>query len=272
ENLRTLAKKQKEIDDLRAKLERNEKETEQQKLDALQARGKFTRLENDKPRGEIMFLNGNGQTPFINLGSADNVKPGLRFTVHGIDANGKANLDAKATLEVIEVVKPHMSQGRLVAVVNQQSDPVIVGDKLFNPAWDPERKTHVAITGVVDLSGQKRDAVQEFIQELKKHNVEVDAYFDLREAEVKGEITRKTDFLILGDTLEDTNLRITRDKDRLAAANKKMKEMQDSATRNGVRSIQLRDFLSVTGNAPPPAETPNYNFRSSGAASGRKGP
>jgi hypothetical protein len=192
--------------------------------------------------------------------------------VHGIDANGKANLDAKATLEVIEVIKPHMSQGRLIAVVNQQSDPVIVGDKLFNPVWDPERKTHVAISGLIDLSGKKGDGLQEFIQELKKHGVEVDAYFDVREGEIKGEITRKTDFLILGDSLEDSNLRIVRDRDRLNAANKKIKEMQDTAVRNGVRPIQLRDFLSVTGHAPAAAETPNYNFRSGGTGSERKVP
>ena len=149
---------------------------------------------------------------------------------------------------------------------------MIVGDKLFNPVWDPERKTHVAISGLVDLSGKKGDGLQEFIQELKKHGVEVDAYFDVREGEIKGEITRKTDFLILCGTLEDSTLRITRDKDRLAAANKKMKEMADTAVRNGVRPIQLPDFLTVTGHAPAAAETPNYNFRSGGAGSDRKGP
>jgi hypothetical protein len=271
-NAKLVARKDKTISDLTAKLNRKDQEEETRKLETMQANAKFTRLDNDKPRGEIMFVNGSGQTPFINLGSADNVKPGLRFTVHGIDANGKANLEAKATLEVIEVIKPHMSQGRLVAIVNPSGDPVIVGDKLFNPVWDPERKTHVAISGLVDLSGEKHDRIQEFMQELKKHGVEVDAYLDLREGDIKGEITRKTDFLILGDYVEDSNLRITRDKDRLAAVNKKMKEMQDTAIRNGVRPIKLNDFLTVTGHAPAAADTPNYNFRSSGAAPQRKGP
>jgi hypothetical protein len=254
-----LIKKDKDIKILKDDLLRKEQEATQEQLAKGQAEAKFVRLENDKPRGEISLITGTGQTPFINLGSADKVRTGLRFTVHGVDNNGKAKLEAKATLEIIDILKDHLSQARLIKVVDPGADPVVPGDKLFNPAWDPNRKKHVAIAGVVDLSGTHKDGLADFIRELKRQDIEVDAYLDLKEGTAKGEITRTTDYLILADQPEDSNLHLS--KDKLTQLAQETDKMTKAAARNAVPLISLREFLSVTGYpAPKPGDTTNYNI------------
>src|SRR5439155_24153343 len=123
-NAAEVIKKDKEIKDLKGDVVRKEEEAKNQQLATNQAEAKFVRLENDKPRGEIALITGTGETPFINIGSADKVRTGLRFTVHGVDNNGKPKLEAKATLEIIDIVKDHQSQGRLINVVSPGADPV----------------------------------------------------------------------------------------------------------------------------------------------------
>jgi hypothetical protein len=258
-NVAEVAKLNKEIKTLKDDLLRKEEETKNAQYASNLAEAKFVRLENDKPRGEISLITGTGQTPFINLGSADKVRSGLRFTVHGVDNNGKPKLEAKATLEIIDIVKDHLSQARLIKVVDPGADPVLPGDKLFNPAWDPNRKKHVAIAGVVDLSGAHKDGLAEFIRELKRQDIEVDAYLDLKEGTIKGEITRTTDFLILAEQPEDSSLHLS--KDRLAQIAKETDTMTKTAARNAVPLITLREFMSVTGYpATKAGDTNNYNI------------
>jgi hypothetical protein len=255
-----ISKKDKEIKELKQQIAKLEEAAQDQKIASSQSAGTFTRLETDKPRGEIVVIKGDGMSPFINLGSADHVRTGLRFTVHGKDQNGRANLEAKATLEVIEIISDHQSRARLIKVVDAKNDPVLVGDQLFNPAWDPNRKKHVALAGVIDLSGNQRDGLLEFIRDLSRQNLEVDAYLDLKDGEVKGEITRQTDFLILGDLVQDSKLHLP--KDKVTDMDKKISAMQDTAVRNGVKVVNLRDFLSMTASAPPsaPSEKDKYKF------------
>ncbi len=258
-NVAVVAKKDKEIKNLKDDVLRKEEEASAARLVTNQAEAKFVRLENDRPRGEVSLITGTGQTPFINLGSADKVRTGLRFTVHGVDNNGKPKLEAKATLEIIDIVKDHLSQARLIKVVDPGADPVLTGDKLFNPAWDPNRKKHVAIAGVVDLSGAHKDGLAEFIRELKRQDIEVDAYLDLKEGTPKGEITRNTDFLILGEQPEDSSLHLS--KDKMAQIARETDTMTKTAARDAVPLISLREFLAVTGYPQAKSgDTTNYNI------------
>jgi hypothetical protein len=256
-NQLALVQKDKEIKGLKDEILRLKEEASQKQLQTSQEKATFVRLETDRPRGEITLINGLGQTPFINLGFADKVRTGLRFTVHGVDNNGKAKLEAKATLEIIDILKDHQSQTRLIKVLDPGADPVLVGDKLFNPAWDPNRKKHVAIAGIVDLSGAHKDGLAEFIRELKRQDVEVDAYLDLKEGTTKGEITRNTDYLILGEQPEESSLHFS--KDKIAQLNQETDKMTKAATHNGVPLISLREFMAVTGY--PAASTGDDNLR-----------
>ena len=135
--------------------------------------------------------------------------------------------------------------------------------KLLNPAWDPNQKRHVAIAGIVDLSGDvRRDrpaeanrAIEEFVRTLENQNMVVDAWLDVVDNSIKGKgISRNTDYLVLG-YLPETKAGAVREEDpntkQRDDVNKLATKMQDEATKLGVPIIRLRDFLAMTGFRPP---------------------
>jgi hypothetical protein len=227
---------------------------------------KFDIVEKDQPKGRIVSIDRSGSMPYIDLGSADNVKPQLTFTVYGVGPDGRALRQAKATVEVINVVSDHRSQARVTSVKDPNRDPLVPGDLLFNPAWSPSMQQHVAIIGVIDINGDLRGApaetqmraLNEFKRSLESQGMVVDAYLDLKDLKMKGEMGRQTDFLILGDTPEQ-RLGDTKENDPKAERAVKMgalmTDMQKKAVANAVTVINVRKFLAVTGHKSRGADT-----------------
>jgi hypothetical protein len=222
--------------------------------------------------GKVVAFNGNGSLPFINLGSADGVKPELTFTVCSVDVDGRPVLnnvmgaddkpvlgpgnkplkEGKATIEVVNVLEPHFSQARITwwRDGSGRNDPVLKGDVLLNPGWAPNEPTHVAITGFIDLSGLAHDDLQDLRRRIERQNIVIDAWLDVSDMTIKGKgITRETNLLILGaDRDPRGGNRPGREDDANA---KKLGELQvqmvDEAVRKGVRIITLRDYLALSG-------------------------
>jgi hypothetical protein len=196
-----------------------------------------------------------GDTVYINLGSADRVTEQLTFAIHGLSPTDHKPLPAaKGTLEVISVVGPHLSQARITSVKDRFRDPILKGDILFNPTWNPTLRKHVAITGLVDLTAEGRGSVaeysrnlEEFMRKLEQHSVLVDAYLDPKDMTMKGKgISVATDYLILGDGQEYLADRGA-GADLLKNVAPKITEMQDLAKRNGVQVMPIRKYLETIG-------------------------
>jgi len=259
-------------------------------------------LDTDQPKGHVSQIDRTGATPFIDLGSEDRVYEQLTFSVYGVgpdgrpiaydllDKSGKVVLgsdgkplkEGKATVEVVSVIGPHQSQVRVTSLRDGKSDPIVKGDLLYNPVWDPNVRQHVVIAGLVDLTGNGRDEGAEFRRLLERQGVVIDAYQDLREGTVlcqgrnvppdaiEGKVIkpdgtvwytlkkeapftgvqRTTDYLILG---EGPELQFGGGKEedpkgqRLAAIRLQMDNMQDTANKNGVAVVPARRFLMKTG-------------------------
>jgi hypothetical protein len=219
-------------------------------------------IDFDQPKGKVSAISTTGEV-FINLGAADGIKPQLTFSVYtmgsngkpiqfdavGIDGkplfdtNGKMIKEGKATLEVVRTVGPNQSLARLTSVRDAGHDPVIKGDVIFNPAWDPNKRPRVALAGLADLSGDGSDNTVEFLRWLGRQNMDIDAYMDPRTLEIKGRgMSRETDYLIIGDAPEGG-----RKGDKAAAVVERIHEMEDRARSNAVPLISLRKFLVLTG-------------------------
>jgi hypothetical protein len=202
---------------------------------------------------KIASINPGGDMPYINLGSADNLKRQATFSIYGKGIDGKPLRDPKGKLEVIRITGPHMAQCRITELRDERRDPVLPGDFIYNPAWNPNLKQHVAIVGTIDLTGDKRDGTQEFIRTLQAQGIEVDAYMDMKTKKLMkpggdgpGEITLRTDLLIVGDNPE-FNPNIIKPKDPKEAKKDPMQEVQDEAERKGVRVMSLHTFLEMSG-------------------------
>src|SRR5262249_43792893 len=102
----------------------------------------------DQPKGKILTLDRDGKTAYLNIGSADYVKPGLTFSIFGV-GQYKANAERKASVEVLSVTGEHMCMARVTEIKSATRDPILTGDLLYNPAWTPGLREHVAIAGLI---------------------------------------------------------------------------------------------------------------------------
>jgi hypothetical protein len=259
----------------------NQLKTRVARSEAQVAQGTTTSLsDSDQPKGRIDSIAPNGSSVFINLGSADNVKPQLTFSVYGVGSDnrpisfpvtdrdgkpkvgsdGKPEREGKATIEVTNVLGEHVSQAQVTRVRDPNRDPITRGDLLFNPAWSPNQRQHVAVAGLIDLTGEGRDNTQEFLRNLERQGIIIDAYLDLRDLTVKGKgIDRQTDFLILGVAPEAKapGIRGAADEDPKVKRNteiiNEMTKMQEQAVANGVRVMSLKNFAAMSGYRLPKA-------------------
>ncbi|HWG45408.1 MAG TPA: hypothetical protein VN688_21780 [Gemmataceae bacterium] len=189
---------------------------------------------------KIVKMDTRGTNPYINLGSADKVKPQLTFSIHGVGLDGRPIPQPKGTLEVVNVVSEHLSRTRITSVKDANRDPILEGDVLYNPSWNPTIKKHVALAGLMDLTGDGRDSIAEFIRSLERQNIVVDAWLDPKDGSVKGKgITLQTDYLILGDTREKA--------DNIQNIRTGRANMEEKAVRNGVKRIALYKYLEMIG-------------------------
>jgi hypothetical protein len=224
---------------------------------------------------KIVKMDLRGTNPYINLGSADRVKPQLTFGIHGVTLDGRPMSQPKGTLEVVAVVGEHLSRAHITSVKDPNRDPILEGDVLYNPSWNPTLKKHVALAGVIDLTGDGRDSLQEFRRGLERQNIIVDAWLDPKDGSIKGPgITVRTDYLILGESMEFL------EKGREKVGDPKnadlgRKQMEAQAGKNGVAIVPLHKYLEMIGYRLPRSmgeERPSLHDPSRRAYSGeRKG-
>jgi hypothetical protein len=216
----------------------------------------------DRPKGRIVGIGPHSSNAYIDIGSADNVKPGLTFSVFGVGPDGKAERERKGTITVVRVLQPHMSEGSIAEDAGAGKNPMLRGDFLFNPAWNSNLREHIAIAGIIDLTGDGRDDSAEFIRSLERQGIVVDAYLDLKDGTVKGTMSLETSYLVLGDQADiDPSLALREGESGLKRRQElaeKMEVMRGEAASKGIQMISLRHFLTKIG-YPIPKVVPGSN-------------
>lgn len=213
-------------------------------------------LELDEPRGKIERIT--GENVFINLGSFDKLKPGITFSVLPATVGGKnvINRQRKGGIEVTEVVGPKLAKARIIDQTNPYGDPLVAGDLIYNPAWQPGLKTRVVLAGIIDLNGDGVDDTQEFVNILERQGVVIDGYLDLRDLTLKGregrdgKVRELTDYLILGEepliSVAARPVSDGKDEKRSNAA-AAISKIRDDAQRVGAEPISYKRFIASMG-------------------------
>ncbi len=215
-------------------------------------------LKNWKKDWKVILLDRRGTMPYINLGSADKLQPQTTFSIHSRSLDGKMTLTPKGTLEVVRVIGPHLARARVTSTRDPKNDPIVKGDALFSATWDPDRPKHVAIVGLVDLGGEGVESSEDFRKLLTRQGVVVDAYIDTKNAKapaLKGDVTSRTDYLILGDSLDGARSDKKNDKEFTTRFDKLNQELKLKAQNNGVTILTLRRYLDMIGYKPPKVST-----------------
>jgi hypothetical protein len=205
----------------------------------------------------------------INIGSADNVRPGLTFSVFSgetptvgfrdrlrprTDARGQPvmegnrpvmDIQPKGTIEVVSVLGANLSQARITSNPDPVRDAIMASDVLYNPAWKKGAADHVALYGVFDVDADGSDDVKRVVADLTKMGIVVDAYFDLETRKWVGQVTQQTTYaiegyypvLVGGDPLGNAKSDITQALDRA----------RDTAKQKGVQVVKARAFFPRAG-------------------------
>jgi len=226
----------------------------------------------DKPHGKILRRKGN--IVDIDLGSADNVRTGLTFSVQPADTpdrglasrirpkkdatgrdvveygpDGKPHklmeIVPKGTIEVIEVLGPNISQCRIVSESSSIREGILVSDVLYNAAWRKGSADHVALFGVFDIDGDGIDDIKQVVRDLNRMGVVVDAYFNLETKKWEGKLTEQTIYAIEGYYPSQGSV------DALAGAKSALdlalREAKTQCKEKGAKVVKIRDFFPRIG-------------------------
>jgi hypothetical protein len=233
----------------------------------------------EQPKGKIDAIDRESRFAYINIGASENVKPLLTFSVYSPGPEGKVDLYKaegtqaevdkkraahepvpKGTLEVVSILGPHSSKARITNVRDMNRDPIMRGDMIFNPIWSPNQNMHVAVTGLINLTGDGRDRSAEFIEGLKRAGVVIDSYLDTKDLKIKGPgITVNTNYLVEGEHPEVNNL-LTLGGSTIGERSTKIDElinqMKKEAQDQGVSMMTARNFMTLVGYRIPKKITP----------------
>jgi hypothetical protein len=206
-----------------------------------QARAPFTpaALARQKPDGRIVRASLATKTAWIGLGSKHGIQPQLTFSVQPAGFSGNPFSKPKAKLEVLRVEGPDLCEARIVE--SHISEPILAGDEVYNPAWDPGRVVTFAIAGLVDIDGDGRDDRKIVKQLITKSGGKVVAEVG-SDGAITGAVTVETNYYLRG-TAPDL------DKAGLAAARmvEAMARMERTALDYGAVVIDVAKFLDLMG-------------------------
>lgn len=221
----------------------------------------------DRPHGKITRKSGN--IVDIDIGSADNVRPGLTFSVFAGETprvgfrdrlrprtspDGRPVMEGnrpvmdvqpKGTIEVISVLGANLSQARITSNPDPIRDAIMASDVLYNPAWKKGAADHVALFGVFDVDADGTDDVKRVVADLTRMGIVVDAYFDLETRKWVGQVNEQTTYAIEG------YFPILVGGDPLAAAKSDITQAlidaRNNAKEKGVQVVKARTFFPRAG-------------------------
>jgi hypothetical protein len=233
-------------------------------------------LLTDIKHGDVSRVDTTTDTAFINLGSADAIRPGMTFSVlQTYDRSLLGPEDAlpkKATLSVVSILGPKTSRCTIkyASDVNSIKDPVRSGDGVYKPGWKPGTLIRWALAGHFDLNGLGRDETKQLKAILERQGIVVDAYLDLNTLRVVGELNYGIDYLIVGNRPTGETERQTTP-ERKEAIEKAINDMVNKARDMGIAVMQHRVFLPIAGiDLPKQQALPYFPAGPGGAAGGEK--
>ncbi len=210
----------------------------------------------DKPQGKITSRK--DKVVEINLGSADNVKEGLRFSIQPSDTvtrglgsrlrEAKADdgstllrIVSKGSIEVVAVLGPNLSTCRITEENDEIRDRILTGDLLYNSVWRKGASDHIALVGIFDMDADGVDDILTVVRALNKAGIVVDAYWDFSTNKWVGEVNERTQYLIEGYAPSVKGLDAnTEAKAKMTNA---ISEAKKQASDRGMKTVKLREFF-----------------------------
>ncbi|QDT17411.1 hypothetical protein [Alienimonas californiensis] len=279
----TLASTKAELEEVKEQLANREAELEDQIAELAETNRRLNRdLAMQETRsfttadGKIVNLQRSTDTVYLNLGSRQNLRPGVTFSVYDKEQVGPTGGDISALKGSIEVlsVGEQISEARITEVTTLE--PLSVGDPIFSPAWSPGRKSLFAFVGMIDLDGDgnttgERDRLRRILNDA---GAEISVYVDDDGNWVDGDgdpnvnkpLDVNTEMLVLGNIPDPSEVSDPARKAAFSKMREHLTEIRGQAERNGIVVKNLKTFLDTMGVQSTrrrfvPGQDPNFNNR-----------
>lgn len=145
--------------------------------------------------GQITRINPSTRTAWINLGTYDNLQKHLTFSVQPQGVPPGSKIPPKGRIEVIQILDNHLAECRIVE--DDLQNPLLVGDNIYTPLWEPGQRTRFAFAGRIDLDGDFTDDIDRVRALVDRADGQIDAVISPT-GQVEGELTIETRYLVLG--------------------------------------------------------------------------
>ena len=192
---------------------------------------------------EVVSRNDGQDEVWINLGRADGLRAGVTFVVVDSDATQASSSKKKATIEVLEVIAgtPHLSRAKVLP--DRVFVPVLRGDKIYSPFWQPGSSVQIALVGKMDIDGDGRDDRDRLVNLIEQNGCQV-AMDMSPSGEVKGQLSPQVRWMVVGDDLryrvdEEGNL-----DPAVVEASKKRRELESEARSMGITIISPLNLMN----------------------------
>lgn len=178
---------------------------------------------------------------WIDLGWDDLLRKQVKFSVHDAEANTVEGQGKKGTIEVIDLIDGHLATARIVE--DDFRNPIVPGDQIYTPLWEPGRGQHFAVIGEVDLDGDGNDDSAALRNLIEMNGGVIDTQLkssgELLQSPDSEGINVNTSYLILGKS--GSNSAFARSRDALVK----------QAQQFGVEQISTDKFLDLIGFRDP---------------------
>ena len=219
------------------------------------------------PDGKINRVNSNLKTVIINIGKANGLKVNRNFSVYDRSVNNFEKDREKASIEVIKLIGDNAAEARITG--ENPIDPILPGDQILSPVWDPGYAVRIALAGSFDLDGDNFSDQAKLIQMIKDNGGDVVVYHD-DQGNITGKIDPSIRYLVLGDSPVEGP---SKNPEIVEAMN----TLEDQAEINTVQIIDERKLLNWMGlHGRPKVQTiggpaEEFQSRSPGEAAGGSG-
>lgn len=180
--------------------------------------------------GVVRKVNQRSGIVWINVGYDDNVPRQLGFSVYGIEENGGVSKKLKAKVEITRILGPHLAEARILE--DEITDPIVPGDKIESPLWDPGNSQRFALAGFMDVDGDDQSDRAMIRDLIAMAGGTIDAELDDTGKE-EGAITLDTRYLVLGEPKENVEVKVG--------------QLKAQAEQLGVEVLSLEKFLEHIG-------------------------
>lgn len=145
--------------------------------------------------GQITRINPSTRTAWINLGTYDNLQKHLTFSVQPQGVPPGSKIKPKGRIEVINILDNHLAECRILE--DDLQNPLLVGDNIYTPLWEPGQRTRFAFAGRIDLDGDGTDDIDRVRALVDRAGGQIDAVISPT-GQTEGELTIETRYLVLG--------------------------------------------------------------------------